>query len=151
MIAAAIVQIEAIRGPVPSVEFQIVDLPGNLLGVASGHTIQIDVNAAGYGWGVSRELIFAGQEPDRQLADWNHPSGPWAGPDDGPRVDLLTVVLHELGHVLGYGHADEGIMQDRLALGERRWWEAESDPWDDPYDVEDILAHEVLGAILVNG
>ena len=40
------------------------------------------------------------------------------------RVDLLTVVLHELGHVLGFGDdpSDElpTLMQAQLGLGTRR-------------------------------
>ena len=32
------------------VEFQLVDLPGNLLGVARGTSIMIDLDAAGVGW-----------------------------------------------------------------------------------------------------
>jgi hypothetical protein len=28
-------------------------------------------------------------------------------------------VLHELGHVLGYGHDDGGFMEDTLSLGTR--------------------------------
>ena len=35
------------------------------------------------------------------------------------RFDLLTVVMHELGHLLGYGH-DDGVMEDTLAEGTRR-------------------------------
>ena len=45
-------------------------------------------------------------------------------PADSPaseRVDLLTVVLHELGHLLGYEHTDShGLMDAELQLGTRR-------------------------------
>ena len=34
-------------------------------------------------------------------------------------MDLLTVLLHELGHALGLHHAEIGIMRDRLAVGHR--------------------------------
>jgi hypothetical protein len=33
-------------------------------------------------------------------------------------MDLLTVVLHELGHALGLDHEDDGLMAPRLAAGE---------------------------------
>ena len=48
-----------------------------------------------------------------------------AAPDSeaGARMDLLTAVIHEIGHYLGYEHADSGadlsVMEDTLAAGER--------------------------------
>jgi hypothetical protein len=53
------------------------DLPGSLLGLASSNVIWIDRDAAGIGWSV-----------DFTVGSSNH-------------VDLLTVVSHELGHVIG--------------------------------------------------
>jgi hypothetical protein len=35
-------------------------------------------------------------------------------------MDLLTALRHELGHVLGLDHEDEGVMQETLAPGETR-------------------------------
>jgi hypothetical protein len=83
------------------VRFEIVDLPGKFLGRTRGDTVQIDINAAGRGW-------FVDQSP--------------ATSDDldPDRVDLLTVVLHELGHVLGLNHKDSPLMQEKLAAGVRR-------------------------------
>ena len=34
-------------------------------------------------------------------------------------MDLLTVLMHELGHVLGFGHDGEGVMYEPLAAGTR--------------------------------
>ena len=35
------------------------------------------------------------------------------------RMDLLTVVEHELEHLLGYEHTDGGLMNETLATGMR--------------------------------
>lgn len=35
------------------------------------------------------------------------------------RIDLLTVVMHELGHVLGKAHEPNGVMLDTLAVSTR--------------------------------
>jgi predicted Zn-dependent protease with MMP-like domain len=39
----------------------------------------------------------------------------WATDPSGPGMDLLTVVVHELGHVAGLEHDDEGVMQPVLS------------------------------------
>lgn len=81
------------------------DLPANRLGQALGTTIIVDDNAAGFGWFVD--------------------STPFDLEDDviGTRMDLLTTVSHEIGHVLGYrdlADSPEDIMHQNLAAGERR-------------------------------
>ena len=44
------------------------------------------------------------------------------------RVDLLTTVMHEMGHVLGYEHSDSSdLMYSSLSLGARRSLSDESD------------------------
>jgi hypothetical protein len=37
-------------------------------------------------------------------------------------MDLLTAVMHELGHVLGYDHSEAGLMRESLVPGVRRLW-----------------------------
>ena len=101
------------------VALQIVDLPGSLLGREVGGTlIQIDIDAAGYGWFVDTtpwdDVEFAPAVPG------NHDLASRLGNPAQDRVDLLTVILHELGHLLGRDHEAEGLMDDTLPLGTRR-------------------------------
>jgi hypothetical protein len=69
------------------------DLAGDALGFASGRTVLIDRDAAGHGWSL----------------------GGLGGSDAS--MDLVTVVTHELGHVLGFDHGDTGfaVMDATLA------------------------------------
>ncbi|QDT43126.1 Calx-beta domain protein [Gimesia alba] len=97
------------------IDIQVVDLEGDTLGRAAAGTIYIDVNAAGYGWFVDTTPTdhseFAGSSELTLIA---LPDSEAAG-----QIDLLTVILHELGHILGYEHENEGVMQDGLAPGVR--------------------------------
>jgi hypothetical protein len=52
-------------------------------------------------------------------------------------MDLLTVVMHELGHILGRGHtSDGGLMDETLPLGTRRPWDAVDSAFDEDFDVD---------------
>ena len=87
---------------------QVRNLGGTTLGLAAGNTIWLDDNAAGWGWfvdstpGNSSEFLRLGNQGEQQ------------------RMDLLTVVMHEIGHLLDQDHADEGVMAETLATGVRR-------------------------------
>ncbi|MEO5610974.1 MAG: Calx-beta domain-containing protein, partial [Ornithinibacter sp.] len=65
------------------------EMGGADLAQTVGRSIRLDVDAAGWGW-----LL----------------------PGDAHRgtVDLVSVLLHELGHVLGHGHDDGGVMEPVL-------------------------------------
>jgi hypothetical protein len=64
------------------------------LGQAVDNRVALDDNAAGWGW----------------HTDFRQPL-------PAQRVDLLTVVMHELGHVLGYDDLDEGADSEQLMSG----------------------------------
>ena len=91
------------------------DLPDTTLGLASGNVIFLDTNAAGQGWFVDptprEDSEFTSGMPDTTTA---------------AKVDLLTVVVHEMGHILGLD--DDAatdpvagtVMADVLPVGVRR-------------------------------
>jgi len=85
-----------------AVNFRIVDLPGGMLGHTRGTTVLIDPTAAGYGW-----FIDGSPADDTEFEPTPNPAALVAttGSPALGRMDLLTVVSHELGHVLGFEHA----------------------------------------------
>jgi VCBS repeat-containing protein len=102
------------------VSFRIADLSGLTLGQASVDTIVVDVNAAGHGWYVDAtpgdDLEFGLKLSELQLMATS--SSPALG-----RMDLLTVVMHEMGHVLGFKDMDPNagaLMSETLDAGTRR-------------------------------
>jgi hypothetical protein len=80
-----------------SASYFVTDLSGKTLGQTSDKVVVIDVDAAGHGW----SLLDNDNESDRH------------------RIDMLTVVMHEMGHLLGLEHADDEnhFMHDSIAAG----------------------------------
>ena len=78
-----------------AVKFDIADMPGIYLGTSSANGIQLDSDGAGFGWFIDRtpgdDVEFGGT--GTALTGLNGSAA--------NRIDLLTVVLHELGHVIG--------------------------------------------------
>ncbi|MFP6667290.1 MAG: hypothetical protein VB876_08255, partial [Pirellulales bacterium] len=73
-----------------NVTWAIADLSAATLGLATPMAVTIDADAAGYGWYID----------DTPLNDAEF--APSAGrPGTAAEIDLLTVVMHELGHVAG--------------------------------------------------
>ncbi len=102
------------------VRFQIADLDGLILGRAFEDTILIDIDAAGYGWFVDTtpydDVEFSRLNEEGELA---------ADPSSTAYndMDLLTVVMHELGHVLGLEDLDpdtHDLMSETLDAGVRQ-------------------------------
>jgi hypothetical protein len=86
-------------------QFVLADLPGSTLGLAdlANGRVLIDVDGAGAGW-----FVDGTPWEDSEFA-----SGSVAG------VDLLTAVLHEMGHVAGHDHDADGLMAESLSAGVR--------------------------------
>jgi hypothetical protein len=93
-----------------SVEFEVTDLPGSMLGFATWDKISIDLNAAGFGWFVDAAPTF---DPSLTSTAVNG-------------MDLLSVIGHELGHLLGEVHGD-GLMGETLDAGMRTFSLLDSD------------------------
>jgi hypothetical protein len=106
-------------GPLPgSVHFAIGNLGGDYLGLAlpAANTVLIDDNAAGHGWFVDPTPL-----QDKEFAGGVALAG---GPAAG-KMDLLTVVLHELGHLAGLDDSigpaqGASLMSGTLPAGVRR-------------------------------
>jgi hypothetical protein len=99
-------------------EVDVTDLPGNVLGLAQDGKIWLDATASGLGW-------FVDPTPDRNEEFTRNESGELVA--SGPAaqaIDLLTVLVHEMGHILGlpdYVTAyAQNVMADLIGSGTRR-------------------------------
>jgi hypothetical protein len=101
------------------VRIVIADLTGSELGHMEGNLVTIDVDAAGHDWFV--DVSTADSEEfsiriDRRTLAAGQGSIAFA------KMDLVTVVTHEIGHVLGFDHEDAdryAVMDDDLDPGVR--------------------------------
>jgi hypothetical protein len=92
------------------------------LGLGGGNTIVLDTNAAGRGWFIDSTSTLD-EEFDIPVAatESRAPTGPVVD-----RVDLITVMMHEFGHLLGLHEtvADQNsahsLFNDTLGVGTRR-------------------------------
>jgi hypothetical protein len=109
----------AVLGRLGLARVQVADLPGADLGqaaLASG-TVVLDRTAAGHGWFVDPTPL---QDEEFDASGQALAGGAAAG-----RMDLMTAVLHELGHLAGLpdisAAADPAdLMGDQLGAGDRR-------------------------------
>jgi len=99
---------------------QIADLRDGMVGATVGDQVLIDVNAAGWGW-------FADPTPEDDLEFSAGANGGLIATegDASLGIDLLMVIMHELGHILGLDHTEDGLMAETLDLGQR--WLPEED------------------------
>jgi (2Fe-2S) ferredoxin len=101
------------------VNFVVTDLPGSYLGRAEADRIYLDQDAAGHGWFIDptpqRDEEFAAVRSSTELRALD--------PRAVDRIDLLTVVEHELGHIAGLSDLDASVndlMGGALGTGVRR-------------------------------
>ncbi|HXT32344.1 MAG TPA: M10 family metallopeptidase C-terminal domain-containing protein, partial [Vicinamibacterales bacterium] len=97
----------AVGVALPNVQF--IDLGGNELArTLSDGTILLDTTAGGYGW-------YVDLTPTSDSDDASGLAG---------RIDLLSVVMHEMGHAIGLEHdfvpGSADVMDESLAAGTRR-------------------------------
>jgi hypothetical protein len=107
-------QIAVING----IHIAVGNLDDGVLAGTFGSTIVIDDDAAGWGW-------FVDSTPqDNSEFGIVHSATELvaAGGDAGQHIDLLTAVMHEIGHVIGLEHADApgDIMDKTVDVGVRR-------------------------------
>ncbi|WP_235908569.1 putative Ig domain-containing protein [Roseiconus nitratireducens] len=100
-------------------EVRIANLSPGFLGYASGQTLWIDDDASGQGWFVDPTPLV-----DEEFAADDRGSLAAATDASGAGADLLTVVMHELGHVLGLPDmvvsGEGGVMNATIDVGIRR-------------------------------
>jgi len=99
------------------VVLKIEDLDDLQIGYTLENIITIDINAAGHGW-------FVDSTPDQdeefhQYSKSNVSGLAYVNSEAFNHMDLLTVVSHEIGHILGFTHGDGELMNDTLDAGVR--------------------------------
>lgn len=103
------------------VEYRVADLQDGKLGSAEGWTITLDVDAGGQGW-----FVDATPDVDEEFASTSTATRLEATTlSAGGGVDLLSILMHEQGHVLGLpdiyaSHASDDLMHGYFSVGERR-------------------------------
>jgi hypothetical protein len=99
------------------VQVSVADLDGTALGETLGKMIKLDADAAGHGWFVDLTPFDSAEfelHVDGNLVA-GHASPAFA------RMDLLTTLMHEMGHAMGLEHGDgeHGVMDAELDPGVR--------------------------------
>ncbi|MCU0595158.1 MAG: hypothetical protein MUC98_06825 [Desulfobacterota bacterium] len=124
------------------VRFQIADLSGIALGQAAPDLVLIDLDAAGWGWFVDA-TPFNDVEFGLSLSDVEK-TALATSPAFG-HMDLLTVVMHEMGHVLGFEDLDPNagaLMSGNLDASTRRLNDSTPES-PKPVEVDDLAGRDM--------
>jgi hypothetical protein len=105
------------------VRVELMDLDGPYLARAAADVIRIDLDATGYGW-----FVDATPQDDHEFA-FDAARGEWLATSEGRasgRIDLLSVMMHEIGHLRGEDHAaadadPANVMHETFGVGMRRF------------------------------
>ncbi|MEZ6079781.1 MAG: GEVED domain-containing protein [Pirellulaceae bacterium] len=126
------------------------DLPNDQLAATQGNFIVLDTNAAGHGWFVdgtpNDNSEFTLDASGALLANTSNARG---------HIDALTVIMHELGHVLGEADQPNGsanpVMSGSLSPGLRRLPTTIAIPSIDALDVNrDGLVTPIDALLIIN-
>jgi hypothetical protein len=112
-----------IAAALEGVVFTVGDLKGLALAQTVGRIIVLDADAAGHGWFIDPTPSDDKEFPNRSGDELAAPSSSAAY----GRIDLLTVVMHEIGHLLGFDHDSPvggALMEDTLETSVRKLPEA---------------------------
>ncbi len=128
------------------VEYRVGDLSDGHIAAASGNLITIDRDANAYGWFVDPTPGLDEEFTVDNSTAWIADDGDAAG-----GIDLLTVLLHELGHVIGLHDVDDpdDLMHRYIAEGRRRVpateQAADAEPGGDEADEVHYVTSDDLG------
>jgi hypothetical protein len=105
-------------GDIPNANLAIADLPGTAVGQTTANTITLDLDAASHGW-----FIDSTPYDNSEFLPTSDPNVWVAKPGSAAegKMDMLTVLLHEYGHVLGLDHSADAndLMGANLQPGVR--------------------------------
>jgi Ca2+-binding RTX toxin-like protein len=119
------------------------DLDGPMLAQVNGNTVLIDIDAAGHGWFVD---ATPGEHSEFTVTGEASVLAAHPGSAAFAQMDLVTVVMHEIGHVLGLGHDDAdrfAVMDEDLEPGVRRLLDAVDFDADPDQPISDAMLRDL--------